>query len=167
MTYPLTITANLSAIYEDLLWLANREHVSPARARTWYSAVWADALKTKIRMFSGRVSRAALLDINGRLCLEHYNKLSESLTILLTRHITEQINDPKEFIKLIEQCELVNITTDTENHKIQAAKGDYAAAGIQLVEWQDIPPAEQFILWRARLRGKVANSDKYAPRAAA
>ena len=164
MPFPPTVTDKLIAIYEDLLWLVGRKHVTPAGARVWYTAVWAVSMRTKVRVFSGRVSRAALQDIKGNLCLEHYNRLSAALTSLLKRHITEQINDPADFVLLIEECEKVNITTSAENRVVQARSGDYNAAGIQLVEWRDLSPDQQSILWCKRLRGKVSNAHEYEPR---
>lgn len=162
MPYPSAIAVKLTAIYEDLLWLSNRPHVTPARARAWYSAVWSEVLKTKVRVFSGRVSLASLQDLNGPLCLEHFNRLSGSLTSLLARHVASQVNNAAEFVALIEYCERVNITTAVENRNVQTANGDYEMAGIHLVEWKDVLAADRALLWKGWLRGKVANADEYA-----
>lgn len=163
MSYPPEITEKLLAIYEDMIWLANRPHVTEAKARAWYSAIWAEALKTKVRIFSGKVSEAALRDIDGKLCLEHYSKLSENLTKLVARHIQTNICNSGEFLELIEQCEKVNITTSEENRIIQTAHGDYNSAGVQLVNWQNIPLESQRKLWNNWLYRKVANASEYRP----
>lgn len=163
MPYPPEIAEKLLAVYEDMIWLAKRPHVTPARARAWYSAIWANALKTKVRIFSGRVSEAALRDIDGKLCLEHYNKLSENLTELVATHIQSNIYNAAEFVDLIERCEKVNITTAKENRKIQTKSGDYNSAGVRLVNWQDIPLESQRKLWNNWLYRKVANASEYRP----
>jgi hypothetical protein len=164
MPYPAPIIAKLTAIYEDLIWLSRRPHVTQARARAWYSAVWSEALKRNVRLFSGRVSRAALEDINGTLCLEHYKRLSASLTDLLKKHSSNNHPySPEEFIKLIEDCERVNITTAKENRNVQTKNGNYADAGIELVEWVSIPREDQILLWKCWLKNKVSNAAEYAP----
>jgi hypothetical protein len=117
----------------------------------------------KVRRFTGRVSRKAIENINEKLVLEHYNRLSHSLSRLIETHIEQGINDPTPFLVLIEQCEQVNITTDEENHRVQDAAGDYEAANIELVEWNTLSAQDRAFLWQTKLRGKVSNATDYAP----
>ena len=164
MPFPPDVSARLSSIYEELMWLANRPYVTPRQARAWYSQVLAIPMAPKVRRFTGMVSRKAIENINDKLVLEHYNRLSHSLSRLIETHLEQQINDPTPFLVLIEQCEQVNITTDEENHRVQQTAGDYNAANIELVEWNTLSAQDKAFLWQAKLRGKVSNAAEYSPR---
>lgn len=161
--YPASINARLHSVYEELMWLANRPHVTPRQARAWYSQVLAVPLAAKVRRFSGMVSAQALREIDGRLVLEHFNRLSHSLSRLIERHLQEQRTDPEEFVSLVQRCEQVNITTDDENHRVQKTGGDYTQAGIELLAWAQIPISYQQRLWISRLKGKVINAAEFRP----
>lgn len=163
MPYNDQLRAKLTAIYEDLMWLAARPHLTPARARAWYSAVMREMIKRQVCLFTGYVSRAALTAPNDELVLEHYNRLSHSLTALLSAHKGARMHNPSEFILLIESCEKVNITTKRENQIIQQSQGNYAGAGIELMEWNNIENDKRRLLYHTKLRGKVANYADYAP----
>jgi hypothetical protein len=163
MPFPPAVAERLASTYEELMWLANRPHVTPRQARAWYSQVLAIPMAPKVRRFTGRVSRKAIENINEKLVLEHYNRLSHSLSRLIETHIEQGINDPTPFLVLIEQCEQVNITTDEENHRVQDAAGDYEAANIELVEWNTLSAQDRAFLWQTKLRGKVSNATDYAP----
>lgn len=163
MSYPTAVVERLTSVYEEMMWLATRPFVTPRRARAWYSAVVAEALKRKLRRFSGLVSKAALDDIDGKLVLEHYNRLSHSISRLIESHVSQGINDPSAFVALIEECERVNITTDKENHRIRQSAGDYSLAGVTMVTWESIDTATQAKLYHLKLRGQVANADDFAP----
>jgi hypothetical protein len=162
MTYPQEVTRLLHQIYEDLMWLASRPHVSPCRARAWYSQVFATALAPKVRHFTGRVSRKAALDPMGRLCLEHYDRLAFNLSRLIESDLANGIRDPDAFVALIQRCERVNITTDEENHIVQATGGDYEAARVELLDWADLSQDLRVTLWKRLLRRRVANAQDYA-----
>jgi hypothetical protein len=164
MPYPEEVNKKLIGIYEDMIWLASRPHNTEARARAWYSQVWSGALKRQVRLFSGRVSRAAAADVNGSLCLEHYERLAARITELLNQQFVNSIVDHREFLALIEECEQVNITTDQENHAIQAARGDYGVAGIDLIDWLHLTIETRQILFNRKIRGQVANANEYIPR---
>jgi hypothetical protein len=163
MPFPPAVVERLTSTYEELMWLANRPHVTPRQARAWYSQVLAKPMAPKVRRFTGSVSRQAIENINEKLVLEHYNRLSHSLSRLIETHIEGEINDPTPFLVLIEQCEQVNITTDEENHRVQDAAGDYEAANIELVEWNTLSAQDRVFLWQTKLRGKVSNATEYAP----
>lgn len=166
MPYVETVRNRLVGIYEDMIWLSRREHVTPARARAWYTAVMSESMKTKVRMFTGRVSRAAVEADEGNLVLEHYNRLSRSLTEMLESHVKSGNHDANAFLCLIEDCERVNITTVDENHRVQSKKGDYQQAGIVLLDWKAIEKDKRHSLWRKKLRNQVANHHEYAPTSA-
>lgn len=163
MPFPPAVEARLISTYEELMWLANRPNVTPRQARAWYSQVLAIPMAPKVRRFTGMVSCQAIENIHGRLCLEHYNRLSYSLSQLIEDHLEKQINDPTQFLKLIEQGEQVNITTDDENHQVQKTRGDYEAAKIKLVEWNTLSVQQRELLWRTKLKGKVSNATNFAP----
>lgn len=165
MPYNDQVQNKLTAIYEDMMWLTARPHLTPARARAWYSAVMREMMKTQVCLFTGYVSRAALTAPNGELVLEHYNRLSHSLTALLSAHVTAGTHNPSEFIALVEHCERVNITTKRENQIVQQTQGDYARAGIELIEWMNIEDEKRRLLYRTKLQGRVANHTNYAPHA--
>jgi hypothetical protein len=163
MTYNAEVETRLREVYEEMMWLGARPNVTPQRARAWYTGVVSEALKTKVRMFTGMVSEKALLDPSGRLVLEHEPRLAFRISEFLRDHLESETRDPEGFIRLIEQCERVNITTNDENHQARKAGGDYRAAGIQLRSWSDIPDAARHILWKRCLKGKVANSGDFSP----
>lgn len=162
MPFPAPVAERLTSTYEELMWLAKRPHVSPQRARAWYTHVIARQMAPMVRRFTGKVSRAALDDLNQRLVLEHYKRLASSISELLKAHTAQGISDPMSFLVLIEACEQVNITTDKENHSARRAGGDYAKAGIELVEWSALSIEERAFLWDKMLKGNVSNAADYA-----
>lgn len=164
MPYAEEIENILTGIYSDMLWLSKQPHNTPAQARAWYSHVRGKAMATKLKIFTGKVSQSALNDLSQALVLEHYDRLLLNLTALLGRHVNDQINNPEEFIGLIERCEKVNITTAIENHHAQTAEGDYAQAGIELVDWSEIKQSDRIYLWNKKLKGLVGNAEKYDPK---
>jgi hypothetical protein len=121
-------------------------------------------LAREVRRFTGWVSQEVLEDPGGRVVLEHPNRLSHRLSGLLRRHVETQVYRPEEFLELVDACEQVNITTDEENHRVQGAGGDYAAAGIRLVAWADVPAEVQIVLW-PKLRRGVCNAAEFRPAA--
>lgn len=164
MSYQEPVEQKLRYIYEDLIWLGSRSHNTPRQARAWYSQVLATTMASKVRIFTGKVSQSALSDLEQKLVLEHYARLSFELSQLVETHVKNKTNAPEEFLALIERCERVHITTDAENHKAKQAKGDYASAGIVLVDWSEIGSEAQDFLWAKKLKGKVCNAKDYAPK---
>ena len=156
-----SVRKELAECYEEVMYLAGRPNVTPQRARAWYSEVRCRQFKTRIRMFTGMVSEKAIKGVNERLVLEHHKRLSHTISNLITKHIGDKADNPEEFIESVLKCEKVNITTDQENHKAQAAGGDYKAAGIILVKWGGIDTKRKFELWNNMLRGRVANADEF------
>lgn len=163
MPFPKPVAERLTSTYEELMWLAKRPNVTPQRARAWYTAVIAEQLRTAVRRFTGKVSRAALADLDQPLVLEHYNRLASSISELLKEHTAQGISNPAAFLELIEACERVNITTKDENAAAQKAKGDYEKAGIELVEWRELSYEARAFLWSKMLKGKVSNAAAFDP----
>ena len=160
-----SVRAALLSIYEEMMWLSSRPNVTPGRARAWYTHIMAEGLKRKVRHFTGRVSVKAL-EPTAELRLEHHLRIQTSLSSMVERHRGEKITDPEEFIALIIKAESVHIVTREENYAAMRAKGNYKAAGIQLVPWKNVAPERRIELWKAMLRGKVANAKAYRPAAA-
>ena len=113
-------------------------------------------------MFTGLVSENAIKK-NEELRLEHYLRIQTTLTQLVRNHIQNDIFNATEFVDTIMKCEQVHIVTRTENYAVMRAKGDYTAAGINLVNWKKLNHEQQNYLWRKMLCGKVANHDKFKP----
>lgn len=154
----------LAAVYEEVMWLARRSGVTPSMARGWYTHIVANSeLGRRVRRFSGRVSRAAVDDIGGRLVLEHPDRLQARLTALVETHVREGKAHPEEFINGVLAWETVNIVTFKENYEARKSGGDYRDAGIVLVEWCEIDTARQVALWKTKLKGRVANARAFAP----
>lgn len=152
----------LSAVYEEIMWLAARPNVTPSVARSWYTHATVERLKKKVRMFTGRVSeRAAMFE--EELRLEHFLRIQTTLTQLVERHLTEDYRDAREFISTIKRCEQVHIVTRSENYAAMRAKGSYQEADINLVDWSTLDYDRQLKLWTRMLRGKVANHREYQP----
>ena len=161
MNGPDNIGNRLSSIYDEVMWLASRENVTPAMARAWYTHVHAEKVKKCIRRFSGKVSTCAVNDLDGPLRLEHFCRIQTTLTKLVKSHKENGRHSPEEFVKCVLACERVHIVTLKENYRIMSAKGDYALAGVSLVPWKRIPTERQKTLWQRMLRGRVSNAVKY------
>ena len=162
------VVQRLNLIYEEMMWLAQRENVTSQNARAWYSAVRAESVKRKVRRFSGRVSAeainlAAINNVEGALVLEHYLRVQASLSELLNYHVINGLNDPVAFVTFIYEHEKVHITTKAENQQIRLHGGCYADAGVELCDWVNIPEQIREILWSSKLQGHVANAADYAP----
>ena len=69
--------------------------------------------------------------------------------------------DSDGFVDWLLQAEQVHIVTRAEDYAAWRCAGDYAAAGITLVEWSDIPAGRRSALWRRMLRGRVANAGDF------
>ena len=160
---PFDAEARLTAIYEEIMWLARRSDITPSEARAWYTHVTSGRLRRYLRMFSGRVSQQALQP-DAVLRLEHFKRLQTTLTKLVAKHLREGISDPSEFIHIVTDCEQVHIVTARENYEAMKAGGDYPKAGIVLLEWRTIPPEAQSHLWKKVLRGRVSNAQAYKPK---
>jgi hypothetical protein len=156
------IKASLESVYEEIMWLARRPNTSPSAARAWYTHIAAERLKKHVRIFTGMVSQNALKE-GATLRLEHYLRIQTTLTQLVKDHVSNDIYDADEFVKVIEQCERVHIVTAAENYSAMKAKGDYVVADIKLVEWKDVPSPLQSYLWKKMLRGRVANASEFTP----
>lgn len=151
----------LKSIYEEVMWLSARPNVTPGRARAWYTHIMAEAVKRKLRRFTGKVSEAAAKQNNGPLTLEHFKRIQTTLTTLVEQHRNEQLNDPDAFIRMLVEFEHVHIVTRAENYAAMRAKGDYRQAGIILLPWDQLSEKRRAELWKQMLRGKVANADAF------
>lgn len=158
------IRAELAAVYEEVMWLARRDGVTPSMARAWYTHIAADKFSRRIRQFSGRVSQEAISDTKATLRLEHHARIQTTLTQLVAAHLKRKRPNPQEFIRVVLACENVHIVTFAENYAAMKHDGDYRRAGIKLKAWRSIPRARQETLWTKMLRGKVANAGAFAPK---
>lgn len=162
-TLDTTTKRELQALYREVMWLARRRNVTPSMARAWYTHVVAGRLCRRIRQFTGKVSRTAIASRNAQLRLEHHARIQTKLTELVARHLKRKRPDPREFIRVLTQCESVHIVTFRENYEAMKHDGDYRAANIHLVAWRNISRPRREELWRHVLRGRVANAADYAP----
>lgn len=159
------LRACIASIYEEVMWLAARPNVTPGRARAWYTHVMAESVKRRLRRFTGQISVRASVDSGEQLMLEHYLRIQTTLTNLVQRHRDSGVHDLAEFEGVMLEYEQVHIVTRSENYAAQRAKGDYLAAGIDLVNWADLPFPRQHELWTRMLRGRVANAEIFRPNA--
>lgn len=153
----------LESIYEEVMWLSKRPNVTPGRARAWYTHVMAESVKRKLRRFTGQVSAKAVEATAEPLMLEHFLRIQTTLSQLVERHRTNDLDDRDDFLTTLLEFEQVHIVTRSENYDAMRAKGNYELAGIKLVLWPAIPPARQRVLWNSMLKGKVANSSAFIP----
>src|SRR3954462_11548605 len=100
MPHDADLEAALRSIYEEVMWLSRRPNVTPGRARAWYTHIMAEAVKRKLRRFTGMVSSAAVADFQGPLMLEHYLRIQTALSALVERHGSGERN-PDEFVALL------------------------------------------------------------------
>jgi hypothetical protein len=153
----------LESIYEEVMWLSKRPNVTPGRARAWYTHIMAESVKRKLRRFTGQVSAKAVEATAEPLMLEHFMRIQTTLSQLVERHRTNDLDDRDDFLNTLLEFEQVHIVTRSENYDAMRAKGNYEQAGIKLVLWPAIPTARQRALWNSMLRGKVANSSAFIP----
>ncbi len=158
------VREDLTAVYDEIMWLAKRRGVTPSDARAWYTHIRAVRLRRSVRRFSGKISARAARARSTPLRLEHYKRLQTNLTRLVQRHIAERVRDSREFVRMVLDCERVHIVTFKENYDALRANGNYRNAGIRLLDWRSLPEARRALLWRTLLRGKVANAERFAPR---
>jgi len=126
----------------------------------------AESVKRQIRRFTGQVSRSAIYSASADLRLEHYKRIQTTLTEMVERHRQEQRNDPEEFVRTIFDFEHVHIVTVKENYDAMRAGGDYKAAGIELISWQQISEERRSELWLKMLRGRVSNAKLFVVQSA-
>ena len=154
----------LLALYQEIMWLAARPGVTPSMARAWYTHVVAGKFIRNIRMFSGKVSRKAVVaKPSAILRLEHHARIQTTLTQLVASHLEHKRQDPSEFVRTVVECENVHIVTFRENYSAMSNNGNYRRAGIELIGWRSIPEARRHALWVKMLKGKVANADRFRP----
>lgn len=156
------VNADLSSIYEEIMWLAKRPNTTASAARAWYTHITSERLKRNVRRFTGKVSQAALKE-GATLRLEHFKRIQTTLTQLVDRHTKDEIYDPEEFVRIVLEYEQVHIVTVEENYAAMKAKGDYNKAKIILGDWSSIDPHIQRHLWSKMLRGKVSNASDFVP----
>lgn len=160
---PSAALERLVSVYEEVMWLARRPHTAPSAARAWYTHVAAVKLSRHVRMFSGKVSRAAAANDGPVLRLEHFKRIQTTITQLVERHLHLAIDDAAEFVRTVVECEQVHVVTFHENYAARSALGDYDLARIELLNWSSLPADTRERLWRTVLRNRVANASRFAP----
>lgn len=158
---PPAVHARLGAIYEEVMWLAQRPPYTPSDARAWYTHIAHLGVRRDIRRFTGKVSREAAADEAASLRLEHFKRMQTTLTQLVARHLKTGTRDATEFINTVIDCEQVHIVTTRQNYDAMKAKGDYELAKIDLIEWDQLSIDRRRVLWKKVLNGKVANAARF------
>lgn len=151
----------LGAIYEEVMWLAQRPKYTPSDARAWYTHIAHLGVRRNVRRFTGKVSREAATNEATPLRLEHFKRMQTTLTQLVARHLKAGIRDATDFINTVIECEQVHIVTAPQNYAAMKANGDYALAGIELLDWHQLPLERRRVLWKKVLNGKVANAARF------
>ena len=152
----------LTAIYEQMMWLARQRFVTPGSARAWYTHLMSEPIKRRIRKFTGLVSiKAAARAVPVRL--EHFGRIHRSLTRLIETHLEQPRLGAADFVRDVVDWEQVNIVTFQENYAVRKAEGDYAAANVRLMRWDDLDAERRLVLGKSRLRGRVANAAEFRP----
>jgi len=157
-----TLNAQLTSLYEEIMWLRGRPNITSSVARSWYTHACAERFKKHVRRFTGRISKSSV-DPEAKLQLEHHLRIQTSLTSLVEKHHTGNLRDPADFIDTVIKFEEVHIVTSAENYSARRAKGDYSLAGIELVDFHSLSIEDQSRLWRLMLLGRVANHADFNP----
>lgn len=156
------IDSKLKLCYELMMQVARTNLFTARAVRGGYTHWLGPELSKEIREFSGLVSKSAIENGEVRgLVLEHFLRIQTSLTQLINRHMAEGEN-VSEFIAEVKRLEKVHIVTKKENDTLRKNEysGNYKKAGIEMVEWCDIPDSAKFFL-RKKIRGKVANASDF------
>ncbi|KXU96163.1 hypothetical protein CR51_23580 [Caballeronia megalochromosomata] len=156
-----TVDEQLAIVYGVMMHAAGTGLFNATKARAIYSHVMASQLKMQLRTFTGKVSRAAAADPEGKLILEHFHRIQHKLTLLVADHIKNGSN-VGAFIEAVRRMEQVHIVTFEENYAAHRAKGCYDTAGIELVDWLDLPENVRQTLYRRKLHGAVSNAKQFA-----
>lgn len=156
-----TIDEQLATVYAVMMHAAGTGLFNATKARAIYSHVMASKLKMHLRTFTGKVSRAAAADPEAKLVLEHFHRLQHKLTLLVADHIKNG-PDAAAFIEAVRHMEQVHIVTLEENYAAHRAKGCYDTAGIELLDWLDLPEDVRLTLYRRKLHGAVSNAKQFA-----
>src|SRR6478736_5054637 len=88
---PQEVKARLHSIYEEVMWLARRPNTTSSMAKAWHTHVAGVRLATKLRLFSGLASKAAIEEEGVTWRLEHFKRIQTTLTQLVERHLAEEI----------------------------------------------------------------------------
>lgn len=154
------INEQLATAYGVMMHAAGTGLFNATDARAIYTHVIGTKLKMHLRTFTGKVSRAAAADPEAKLILEHFHRLQHRLTVLVADHMKNG-PDAAAFIEAVRQMEQVHIVTFDENYAAHRAKGCYDTAGIELLDWQDLPEEVRRTLYRRKLRGAVSNAKQF------
>jgi len=156
-----TINEQLATAYGVMMHAAGTGLFSATDARAIYSHVIGTKLKMHLRTFTGKVSRAAAADPEAKLILEHFHRLQHKLTVLVADHMKNG-PDAAAFIEAVRRMEQVHIVTFEENYAAHRAKGCYDTAGIELLDWLDLPVDVRRTLYKRKLHGAVSNAKQFA-----
>ncbi|SPB14311.1 hypothetical protein NOV72_01561 [Caballeronia novacaledonica] len=156
-----TADEQLAIVYGVMMHAAGTGLFNATKARAIYSHVMASKLKMQLRTFTGKVSRAAAADPEAKLILEHFHRIQHRLTLLVADHMKSG-PDVAAFIEAVRRMEQVHIVTFEENYAAHRAKGCYDAAGIELLDWVDLPEDVRRTLYNRKLKGSVSNAKQYA-----
>ncbi|MDR5785285.1 hypothetical protein P9281_01765 [Caballeronia sp. LP003] len=87
--------------------------------------------------------------------------LQHKLTLLVADHMKKG-PDVAGFIETVRRMEQVHIVTFEENYAAHRAKGCYDTAGIELLDWLDLPENVRRTLYRRKPHGAVSNAKQFA-----
>ncbi|WP_144063457.1 hypothetical protein [Caballeronia insecticola] len=156
-----TVDEQLAIVYRVMMYAAGTGLFNATKTRAIYSHVMASKLKMQLRTFTGKVSRAAAADPEAKLILEHFHRLQHKLTLLVAEHMKNG-PDVAAFIEAVRRMEQVHIVTFEENYAAHRAKGCYVTAGIDLLDWLDLPEDVRRTLYWRKLHGAVSNAKQFA-----
>ncbi|MFJ2482335.1 hypothetical protein ACIOWE_18850 [Pseudomonas sp. NPDC087598] len=160
MASPLTLNDTLTKCYDVMMYAAKSGAFNPTAVRGIYTHIIGPGLRRRICMFTGKVSSAALANLEGELVLEHFHRIQHELTKLIGRHMAEGENC-QEFIDAIYLMEKVHIVTKRENYNAMKAKGCYTTANIELLDWSELSLEVKGFLRKRMLRSRVANITEF------
>ncbi|MBF4557187.1 hypothetical protein H7698_13970 [Pseudomonas sp. p50] len=156
MASQLSLNDTLTKCYDVMMYASKNGVFNSTAVRGIYTHIIGPGLKRRICMFTGKVSRAALANLEGELVLEHFHRLQHELTKLVARHMMKGENC-QEFIDAIYLMEKVHIVTKRENYDAMKAKGCYTTANIELLDWSELSPEAKGFLRKRMLSSRVAN----------
>lgn len=156
-----TIDEQLTTVYEVMMHAAKTDTFNATNVRAIYSHIIGPKLKMHLRRFTGKVSRAAAADPEAKLILEHFLRIQHNLTEIIKNHIENGPNT-LAFIEAVRHMEQVHIVTSKENYAALKAKGCYEKAGIELLNWNDLPEHVRQILYKRKLHGEVSNAKLFS-----
>ena len=157
---------NLKDVFELMkLCKEAKPQMTSRQIRTLLTHTFPEVLN-EYTIFTGKVSQAAIEEVQSmagvyrghRVVREHPNRIQRELTTFFD---SIQIWDYETFEDKVRFLSEINITSSSENSKLNAKDASYESLGIELIPWDKIESDVRSILKKYVLTSKVKNRHNF------